>query len=230
MSSASHDIAPLFAALAGASAAVGFRQGVVRAWNPVTAENTVEVAGALIDNVPVLNTNEALLLAPGDVVGILTSGPSWCILGRLTIPGTSGAASALNAIRTASATVTTYETTATSTWHDLPTVGPVVMATIGASGRCLVFITSTIILLTTDGAGGEVTYEITGATTVSPGDSPPALTWYGPAGSGPTATRLVLQGGLNPGLHTFTAKYRAVDFGPGGLGRFGGRNLTVIPL
>ncbi|PWR08567.1 hypothetical protein DKT68_15230 [Micromonospora acroterricola] len=228
MSYASDDLAPILAAQPAQG--VGYRQGIVRAWNPVTAENTVEVAGALLDNVPVLNTNEALLLAPGDVVGILTSGPSWCILGRLTVPGTPGAATALNAIRTKSVTVATYETRTSAVWGDLATVGPVVSdVVIGPSGRCLVFITSTVTLLTTSG-GGEVAYAITGATTVPTGDTPPALAWYGPAGSGPTATRLVLQEGLNPGSHTFTAKYSAVDLGVGGSVRFGGRNLTVIPL
>ncbi|HEY9415923.1 MAG TPA: hypothetical protein VIQ30_14260 [Pseudonocardia sp.] len=229
MSHASHDLTPLFAALAGASAGVGFRQGIVRAWNPTTAENTVEVGGVLIDNVPVLNTNESLLLAPGDVVGVLTAGQSWCILGRLTVPGTAAAASALNAIRTQSANVDAYETRTSAIWGDLATVGPVVEATIGQSGRCLIFISSTITLLVTSG-GGEMACQITGATSPALGDTPPALAWYGPAGSGPTMTRLVLQEGLNPGVHTFTAKYSAVDLGVGGSVRFGRRNLTVIPL
>ena len=228
MSYGSDDLTPLFGGQPGPG--VGYRQGVVRAWNPVTAENTVEVGGALIENVPVLNTNEVLLLAPGDVVGVLTAGPSWCILGRLTVPGTAGAATALNAIRTQSANVPAYETRTSAIWGDLATVGPIVSnVVIGPSGRCLVFITSTITLLTTSG-GGEMAYAITGATSVPTGDTPPALAWYGPAGSGPTMTRLVLQEGLNAGSHTFTAKYSALDLGPGGSARFGGRNLTVVPL
>lgn len=221
------DLAPLFAP--PPAAGVGYRQGVVVAWNPTTAENTIDVGGALIDNVPVLNTNESLLLAPGDVVGVLTAGQSWCILGRLTIPATPGAASALNAIRTQSVTVPVYETTSSFIWGDLATVGPVVSGVqIGPSGRCLVFITSTIILLGASG-GGEMAYEISGATTVGTGDTPPSLAYYGPVSSGPTCTRLVLQEGLNVGAHTFTAKYLA-DMGVGGSARFGGRNLTVIPL
>lgn len=225
---ASADLTPILAAQPGQG--VGYRQGVVRAWNPNTAENTIEIAGALIDNVPILNTNESLLLAPGDVVGVLTSGASWCILGRLTVPGTAGAASALNAIRTKSVTTPEYETTSDYVWGNLGTVGPIVPdVNIGPSGRCLVFISSTIILLNTHG-GGQMAYEISGATTVPTGDTPPALAYYGPAGSGPTATKLVLQEGLNPGLHTFTAKYSAEMDGPTGLGRFGDRNLTVIPL
>ncbi|WP_371409729.1 hypothetical protein OG423_14080 [Micromonospora zamorensis] len=224
----SDDLTPVLAAQPAAGA--GYRQGIVREWNPNTAENVVEVGGALITNMPVLNTNEVLLLAPGDVVGILTAGPSWCILGRLTVPGTPAAATALNAIRTKSVTVGTYETRTSAIWGDLTTPGPVVTdVVVGPSGRCLVFISSTITLLTTSG-GGEMAYAITGATSVPTGDDPPALAWYGPAGSGPTMTRLVLQEGLNSGSHTFTAKYSAVDLGVGGSVRFGDRNLTVIPL
>lgn len=227
MSHASHDLAPLFGA--APTAGVGYRQGVVVAWDPLTAENTINVGGALVDDVPVLNTNESLLLQPGDVVGLLTAGSSWCILGRLTVPGTAGAASALDAIRTQSENVDTFETRTSAIWGDLTTVGPVVTATVGQSGRCLIFISSTITLLVTSG-GGEVACQITGATSPPLGDTPPSLAWYGPAGSGPTMTRLVLQEGLNPGVHTFTAKYSAVDLGVGGSVRFGRRNLTVIPL
>ncbi|MEU1240032.1 hypothetical protein ABZ388_06705 [Micromonospora parva] len=147
----------------------------------------------------------------------------------LRIRDNSGAVSAEYGVAR-SVTTGAYEMTDSSIWGDLTTVGPVVSnVRIGSSGRCLVFITSTIILLTTSG-GGEMAYEISGATTVPTGDSPPALAYYGPAGSGPTSTRLVLQEGLNPGFHTFTAKYRAEMDGPTGLGRFGGRNLTVLPL
>ncbi|MFI6228874.1 hypothetical protein ACIBCR_16345 [Micromonospora echinospora] len=227
MSYASHDLAPLLTP--PPASGVGVRQGVIVEWNPLTAENVVEVAGALLPNLPILNTSEARLLAPGDVVTILTAGASWAILGRFTVPGTPQAATALDAIGTFSATVETYETTTTTSWHSLTTPGPVVPdVLIGPSGRCLVYITSTITMLGAAG-GGEMAYEISGATTVPTGDTPPALSYYGPAGSGPTATRLVLQEGLNPGLHTFTAKYVS-EMDPGGSARFGGRNLTVVAL
>ena len=82
MSYASDDLAPLLASQPATGA--GYRQGVVLAWDPTTAANTIDVGGALINNVPVLNTSESLLLQPGDVVGLLTAGASWCVLGRLT--------------------------------------------------------------------------------------------------------------------------------------------------
>lgn len=226
---AGDDLAPLFGP---PPAWRPYRQGIVLTWNQATAENTVVVEGQVFTDLPILNTSEALLLGPGDVVTITSMGTgakSWAILGRLTIPGSDAAATALDAIRTKSVTTVDYENRSTYIWGDLTTVGPVVTnVNIGPSGRCLVFITSTIILLGASG-GGEMAYAITGATTVPTGDNPPALAYYGPAGSGPTATRLVLQEDLNPGVHTFTAKYMA-EMDPGGEARFGGRNLTVIPL
>ncbi|SCL21505.1 hypothetical protein [Micromonospora inyonensis] len=230
MSYPSDDLVPLL--VPQPTAGVQLRQGIVRAWDPTTAQSTVEVDGVNVTDLPVLNTTEVLVLAPGDTVAILTTGQaasSWAILGRLTIPGSPAAASALDAIRTTSETVAAYETTSSSTWGDLATPGPVVSdVLIGPSGRCLVLITSTITMLVAAG-GGEMAYEISGATTVPTGDTPPSLAYYGPAGSGPTATRLVLHEGLNPGLHTFTARYVS-EMDPGGEARFGGRNLTVIPL
>lgn len=76
---------------------VGFRQGVILAWNPDTAENIVSVAGSVLTDLSILNGAEALLLQPGNVVGILTSGTSWFILGRITIPGTPEAVATLGA-------------------------------------------------------------------------------------------------------------------------------------
>lgn len=67
---------------------VGYRQGVLTAWNAGTAANTVVVDGVAFTNLPVLSTAG---LAAGAVVALLTVGPpgqrsSWLILGKLTIP------------------------------------------------------------------------------------------------------------------------------------------------
>lgn len=238
MSYASDDLTPLLAPPAGgARQAVGFRQGTVIAFDPITLANTVQVGGAEFTNLPLLGIAEAVTLTPGDVVGIMavtsTGGAAtFAIMGQYVTPSSPEAAGAISvpSVNTYSASVATFETRGTATWGNLTTVGPVVAdVRIGPSGRCLVYITSAIILLTTSG-GGEMAYEISGATTVPTGDTPPALTYYGPVGSGPCSTRLVLQEGLNPGLHTFTAKYLAEPDSAGGLARFGGRNLTVMAL
>lgn len=80
----SDDLAPLF--LPGTAPAVGYRQGVVVEWDGVTFANLVDVGGTEVANLPVLNSADAALIVPGDVVGILTYGSSWAILGRFTVP------------------------------------------------------------------------------------------------------------------------------------------------
>jgi hypothetical protein len=229
----STDVATLFGpAAAGPALPVTYRQGTIITFNKLTLENTVSVGGATLTNLPILGVGETTSLEAGDPVGILAMGNVMAILGQMVIPGTAAAGEAISlaSANTYSVTTPAFETRSSSAWGNLATVGPVVEdVRIGPSGRCLVWITSTLILLGTSG-GAEMSYEISGATTVPVSDTPPALAYYGPAGSGPTATRLVLQENLNPGLHTFTAKYSAVDFGPGGSARFGGRNLTVMAL
>lgn len=216
----------------GAAQQVMYRQGTVITFDPITLSNTIRVDGVDLVDLPLLGVTEAATLRAGDVIGLQLVGSTWAIAGQYVLPGSPQAARALSvtSANTYSKTVGDFETTDNSSWHDLTTTGPVVEnVLIGPSGRCLVYITSTITILGTEG-GGEMAYEISGATTVGTGDTPPALAYYGPVGSGPTATRLVLQEGLNPGLHEFVAQYSAVDFGPGGEARFGGRNLTVVAL
>lgn len=73
---------------------LGFRQGVVASWNAETGQNVINVAGALLVDVPILNTGEAVALKAGHVVGLLTYGGSWFITGRITVPGDADFASA----------------------------------------------------------------------------------------------------------------------------------------
>lgn len=134
------DLVPLLSQ--PAPSGVGFRQGVIVEWNGTTAENTVAVAGGIMQNLPILNTNEALSLAPGAVVGVLTAGSTWFILGRITIPGTPEAASALAAVF-AQIQVSTDNSTGTrndASFGDLAgaAVGPSVAVNISSAGRALV--------------------------------------------------------------------------------------------
>jgi hypothetical protein len=230
-------VTALLPAPAGAAQPMAYRQGVIVTFDPATLSNTVAVGGTVLTDLPLLGLAEAVTLAPGDVVGLMSvsmGGASTLgILGQYVTPGSVEAAAAISvpSINTYSANVATFETRTSATWGDLATVGPVVEnVRIGPSGRCLVFVTSNIGIQVTNGAGGEVTYAVSGATTVNPTDTPPPLAVYGAAGTSITSTRLALQEGLNAGLHTFTAKYSAVDFGVGGSARFGSRNLTVMAL
>lgn len=80
----SDDLAPLLIPPAGP--VLGFRQGTVAAWDPVTFENQIEVGEALLTDLPLLSSSDAALITVGDVVSILTFGPSWGILGRFVQP------------------------------------------------------------------------------------------------------------------------------------------------
>ncbi|MEV0725998.1 hypothetical protein AB0I37_24870 [Micromonospora purpureochromogenes] len=235
MSYASDDLTPMFGQSPGP--ALGYRQGIIVFWDPVTAENTVLVGGASVDNLPILNTNEALLLTPGSVVALLTFGHSWFILGRVTIPGTPEAASALRMVATAADTVATYGTTTSTSWTDLATVGPQVTVTVGASGRLLVMVTCAFDYNGADSqGGGYMSFDLAGPTPEAASEftavksvfsvsdtSADVATWI--VGARQTATSL--REGLAPGTYTVTAKYKTHTGDEVG---FFDRDLVVIPL
>lgn len=77
------DLAPLFDK---GSPAVRFRQGTITAWDASTGQNTIDVGGGTLTDVPILNTGEAIALKAGHVVCLLGQGMSWFILGRVTPP------------------------------------------------------------------------------------------------------------------------------------------------
>ncbi len=80
----SDDLAPLLVPTPGKT--LGMRQGVVLAWDTVSFANQVQVGSSVLDNLPVLTSADAALIAVGDAVVVLTFGPSWLILGRVTVP------------------------------------------------------------------------------------------------------------------------------------------------
>jgi hypothetical protein len=241
------DLTNLFAgAPLGPSQDVHYRQGVIVEWDPLDASNIVDVGGNQFVDLPILNTTEALLLQKGAVVAVLVIGhegaKTFAILGRLTIPGSEDAASALALARTSSADVATAETTTSNTYTDLATVGPTLEdVLIGPSGRCLVTVGSEIRGTAITGqatatGAGFMSYEITGATSVSPVDQNALQAWirYNASPNSTLAidirvgaSRTTLQSGLSPGLHTFQAKYRRNS---DTTVTFVERNLTVIPL
>lgn len=84
---------------------VRFRQGTILTWNPNTGENTVDLAGGTLTNVPILNTGEAVALKAGHVVGLLGQGSAWFIVGRVTPPNDPNFAAASVAFDSAGAQV-----------------------------------------------------------------------------------------------------------------------------
>jgi len=76
------------------SAGVQFSQGKVLTWDNETLHNTIEWRGITISDVPIIEGINALVIRPGDVVGMLGWAPenskgvgSWWILGKLSNPG-----------------------------------------------------------------------------------------------------------------------------------------------
>lgn len=224
---------------------VRYRQGVVVAWDPLTAENQIDVGGTTLENLPILNTSEALLLAAGDVVGLMAAyseggAVSYVVLGRLTVPGTASAATALQALTNYiySATVPDFGSTTSGTFGDLSPAGPEVTAFIRGSGKALVILGATVFVSVANDANAVLTrqpqmsFAASGANTIAAdSDRALALTFAYPAGPGSMgfqASRLVLVEGLSPGDTTFTAKYRSAvnSLGVG----WQNRNITVFAL
>lgn len=236
MTYGSDDLTPLLAQQP--TTGVGYRQGIIRSWNATNAENTVEVDGILVENLPILNTNnDALQLAAGDAVGIMTTGTaasSWMILGRVTIPGTPAAESLLSQVSSgiAAGVVTTQQSTASTTYTDLATVGPSATVTIRPTGKCLVIISAQMGYATATATGGaKASFVATGANTI--GTSGQRSINMGLL-TGAAGTFRVDQfgatfylDGLNPGPTTFTMKYGAQN---GATADFSDRVLVVFPL
>jgi hypothetical protein len=239
MSFSSDDLTPLLTP-GRQPDAMRFGQGIIRSWDPLTARNTVEYRGALLTDLPILGGIEALLLGPGTVVGIAAVGRQLFILGRITVPGSPQAADALNALRIYSGTVTNLGFTSSTTFTDLDSPdpgGPVLTdVLVGPSGRVLVFLTAFIAdgFTGTSQSGGDMGVAVTGATTVAVSAVDTlGFTLYSSDAAQERidgqlrATALQFIDGLNPGLHTFTAKYAARVADPCA---FFNRNLTAIPF
>lgn len=76
------------------SAGVQFSQGRVLTWDNETLHNTIEWRGITVTDVPIVEGINALVIRPGDIVGMLGWAPenskgvgSWWILGKLSNPG-----------------------------------------------------------------------------------------------------------------------------------------------
>lgn len=120
-----------------------------------------------------------------------------------------------------SATVATSQTTTSTTYVDLATVGPSVTVTIGANGLALVAMSGR---LNPGGAGqyALMSYSASGANTITASDNKAVYSKSDDQGAG----WVYLETGLATGSTTFTAKYRVVA----GTGTFTDRRLSVIPL
>lgn len=238
----SDNLVPLFAKPPSGMSA---RKGTVVSWDQETAENQVLIGGTLFENLPVLNTSEAALLVEGDVVTVLTLDNSWAVLGRLTIPASSEAVSALSALRTQSANVAAIDTITSATFVPAPvTPGPSVTIVVGPSGRLLVFVSALMYSTSSNTAGnsyqegGLMSFALSGANTLAAA-SDRALRQYSTVNITSSAsnftgavgaTRVILLEGLNPGSTTVEAQYSRETASTTVSANFYDRNITVMAL
>jgi hypothetical protein len=215
----------------GPGSPMTYRQGVITAWNPVTLANTVEVGGKAFYDLPVLGVGEAASFAPGVAVGIASVGTEWAIVGRFVRPNTQSATDAITLIgqRMLTALVSTQESTTSSTYTDLATVGPMLSGVaVPASGKIYVFLSSLIF----GDQGGSMSVEVSGDVSIAASAVQALLVQK----DAPTtqislaASRGVLFQGLPAGGSVnFTAKYNSLA-GPGVPCNFRDRTMVAQQL
>jgi len=125
------------------------------------------------------------------------------------------------------AVVATSQTTASSSYTDLATVGPSVAVTIGSTGMALVSLHSAI-ANAIQSLASYYGFAVSGASSIAANDAT-AIGFTAPVNNGGIRTgTTVLLTGLSVGSTTFTAKYR-MDPGTGPA-TFVDRRLSVTPL
>lgn len=141
--------------------------------------------------------------------------------------GSPAAAAAAAGFNPTFATVNTAESTGSTSYTDLTTVGPSVTVTVGASGK-LMIIFGALITTVSSGWFGVVSPQLSGANTLAAADANSVQ-----FGSNSTAiygqvSRTIILTGLNPGSTTVTLKYKSGQ--SGFTWQFSFRDVTVIPL
>lgn len=188
-------------------------QAVVATLGAVAAKGDLLVgtASETIDNLGVGADGTVLTAASG-----ASTGMQWA-----AVPPPAGLPGTIT-----TATVATNETTTSSSFGDLTTVGPAVTVTIGSSGKALVTITADI---TPSAAAtfGIMGFALSGANTAvaSTAQSLQFEAYTTNAGFQGSATYLLT--GLSSGSTTFTAKYEKSGSGNA---LFGARSIIVWPL
>lgn len=120
-------------------------------------------------------------------------------------------------------TVATSETTTSTTYVDLTTVGPAVTATTGTRALVLVYCQ---LFNSALGNQGFMSIAVSGASTVAASDTWAIVYESSAANDALAVGTMHLFTGLTAGSNTFTAKYRVTA----GTGTFLNRNMCVIAL
>lgn len=139
--------------------------------------------------------------------------------GHFAATGTNAIAQRVSQV----AGVNTAQTTTNTSYTNLTTVGPQITATTGPAA--LIFMSSRVSNATA-GQNSWVSYNITGASAISPSDNY-ALSYDSPVvNSTMYATYATLETGLTAGSNIFTMQYRVSS----STGTFSNRRLAVFPL
>lgn len=123
----------------------------------------------------------------------------------------------------ASQFVTTLETTSSTAYADMATVGPTVSVTTGTAAIVAV---CARIINNTAGQNTYASYEISGASSVPANDDNAFMFTCPVANYSQQGAHVVHHTGLTPGVNTFTMKYRVT----GGTGTGDNRRIIVLPL
>lgn len=147
---------------------------------------------------------------------------------KATAAGGYFVATGVNAIEerlSARATVNTDESTASTSYTDLATVGPSVTVTTGTQALAVISSESYISSGGTQASTCRTSVEISGASSVAATDDT-CVCRSGNSGDRYQMSRAVLVTGLTAGSNTFTLKYRV----SASTGNFTRRNIAVLPL
>jgi hypothetical protein len=121
--------------------------------------------------------------------------------------------------------VESQESTSSTAYTDLATVGPTVSVDVGQSGQLLVHVYASLSNNVANNAA-HMSYAISGATAFGAGDGISIAYTPGADFRGARIGATFHHFGLNPGVHTVTAKYRVA----GGTGQIGSRRIMVVPF
>jgi len=224
----------------GPAQPMSYRQGVVLSWNEITLQNTVRVGGSIMTDLPVLGVGEATTIRAGSVVGIMTVGSTWAILGRIVTPNTAEATNAvalLNSMIYADSLAAQEASTVTA-FGDLATFGPSVTVSVRGTGRLLLIITCQMqwTVGIAGGIGGFASVEMSGANSMDALTAKVKLlltSFFDESGVDTnvlqsTNTCAAVFEGLNPGTTTIAMKYASQFAGVSV--DFGRRNIIAIAL
>lgn len=109
----------------------GFRQGVLVAYDAATGSNSVNLAGGILTDLPILIDSDGVNLVPGDAIVLLKLKSSLAIMGRVVTPGSGQVNRAANKFEVFDAVVSAggFAVSTTPTTQQSVTLRPPAWAT-----------------------------------------------------------------------------------------------------